>query len=205
MFPVTAPTPIFLVRHAESTANADGEIADDDDAPLTDRGVAQSRALIAMFESERIASIHSSDLARARASVAPLADARQLPVSWTARLREPVAGRRPTRFADVDRARGLLRDVSSSIATPRTESHAELVARLRAFVGELTFDCSGSGIVVCSHFATLNVLVRLLVDRADPPPGIWIDLANASVSRVDFDVEAGVGEIRFLNQTSGRR
>ncbi len=55
-----------MVRHGETEWNRDGRIQRYGDSPLTDRGVAQARAVAARLARERFDSIHSSDLGRAR-------------------------------------------------------------------------------------------------------------------------------------------
>ncbi len=61
---------LILVRHGESTGNADGLLLGRIDAPLTVRGLAQARALGPLVAGA--ARVISSPLARARATAAAL-------------------------------------------------------------------------------------------------------------------------------------
>ncbi len=62
----TISTEIFLVRHAEKTA-------DKDDPALTQRGQARALLLADMLKDAKITQIHSSDYTRTRDTAAPLA------------------------------------------------------------------------------------------------------------------------------------
>src|SRR5690242_596043 len=59
-----APSRLLLVRHGESTWNADGRIQGQLDPPLSERGVAQAREVAERFAGHRLAGLYSSDLAR---------------------------------------------------------------------------------------------------------------------------------------------
>jgi broad specificity phosphatase PhoE len=194
---------VLLVRHAESEANAAGGALDQAEASqLTSAGRAQALALQGAFRETRIDAVFSSDLVRAVDTVAPLAGTLGLGMKKTPLLREPRSGRRTTKFADAEQVAALLTDLSRA-AEPSmtTETHAEVVTRLRRFLTELGSASSGGAIVVCSHFVTLNVLLRLLVDERDPPAAVWAHFDNASVTRVDFPAGSGgvVGIIRYMN------
>lgn len=58
-------TKIFLVRHGETQWNLEGRMQGHLDSPLTDKGVAQAKALAEKLHHYFFAAIYSSDLSRA--------------------------------------------------------------------------------------------------------------------------------------------
>ena len=64
----------------------------------------------------------------------------------------------------------------------RTETHGELVTRLRSLIALLP---SAENTVIVSHFVTLNVLYRIFTDEGIPKPGLALHLDNGSVTRLD--------------------
>lgn len=80
---------LVLVRHGETTWNAAARVqGQNDESVLTEKGRAQAMALVEVLGHLDVAAIWSSDLGRARATAAPLADALRLTVSEHAGLRE---------------------------------------------------------------------------------------------------------------------
>jgi broad specificity phosphatase PhoE len=59
-----APSRLLLVRHGQSTWNADRRIQGQLDPPLSERGIEQASALAERLAGQRLAGFYSSDLAR---------------------------------------------------------------------------------------------------------------------------------------------
>jgi hypothetical protein len=84
-------TDLYLIRHGESHANIDGVIsAMATDRGLTERGLAQVRALAARLETGEIPAdaLYASTLPRARMTAEIVAAALDLPVEWNDDLHE---------------------------------------------------------------------------------------------------------------------
>ncbi len=194
-------TTLLLVRHAESRANAQGETEQDTDSPLTKHGQQQAQYLAEAFRQTHVRAIVCSDTQRARDTVAPLAEARGLTVVEHPALREPRSNRRPAHFVDAAQASALLERLRTGQLPPPpppAETHAEVVARLRDLITTLPAE---GPVVICSHYVTLNVLVRLLIDANPAPSALWAHFANASVTRVDLPASRHppVGILTYLN------
>lgn len=86
------PSRLFLVRHGESTWNAERRVQGQHDPPLSRKGRQQARELAARLDGHHVAAFYSSDLRRARETAEPLAEslARE-PVELTG-LREIALG-----------------------------------------------------------------------------------------------------------------
>lgn len=198
----------LLIRHAQSEANAGGDNEQDTDSPLTSLGQQQARLLAEAFRDTHVGVIVSSDSLRARDTVAPLACSQDKRVLPREHLREPRSNRRTTQFADLEQAAkllDLLRSGQLPPAPPPPETHAEVVARLRQFLDDLRASAEEGPVVICSHYVTLNVLVRLLIDPQEPPAALWAHFDNGSVTRVDVPASRRplVGILKYLNWTSG--
>jgi broad specificity phosphatase PhoE len=194
----------FLVRHAQSEANAGGDNEQDTNSPLTALGQQQAQLLAEAFRETQVGAIVSSDSLRARDTVAPLAARQGKSVLLREQLREPRGNRKTTQFADAEQAAvllELLRAGKLPPPPPPAETHAEVVTRLRGLLGEVRTLAAAEPVVLCSHYVTLNVLVRLLIDAGEPPAALWAHFDNGGVTRVD--VPAGrlppVGVLQFLN------
>lgn len=190
-----AAASIYLVRHAQSVSNASvGAPERDTDSPLTELGQTQARALTTAFQYSDLSEIVCSDTARARETVAEIARTHGLSARESDRLREPRQAARSTQVLDLHDARAMLEQLRVNPPTTAitTETHAELLTRLRAEIAAMEGALEARrGLVICSHFVTMNVLLRLLTDPRDPTPGLWARFENASVTRVDVDVASG--------------
>lgn len=83
---------IALVRHGETGWNAERRYQGHKDIPLNENGRRQALALGEHMGDWNILAIYSSDLARARDTVAPIAGRRALPIRLDPRLREMAFG-----------------------------------------------------------------------------------------------------------------
>jgi|GEM_PF-1920365 len=198
----------FLVRHAQSEANAGDDNEQDTDSPLTALGQQQAQLLAKAFRETQVGAIVSSDSLRARDTVAPLAARQGKSVLLREQLREPRGNRKTTQFADAEQAAvllELLRAGKLPPPPPPAETHAEVVARLHSLLGEVRPLAAAGPVVICSHYVTLNVLVRLLIDAGEPPAALWAHFDNGGVTRVD--VPSGrlppVGLLQYLNWAPG--
>jgi probable phosphoglycerate mutase len=187
----------LLVRHGESERNAEaGARETDSDSALTPRGRGQASALARWLHQQfdsRAVSLRASPARRCVETAQIVANRLGLPVVIDEDLREPPE-RPPTLVASPDEARAMLDAIANGQPpkrAPRTETHAELVERLRAALARATSD-EAPVVVLVSHFVTLNVLLRVLVEPSSPRAGLWVRLDNASVTRVEIDAMGGV-------------
>ncbi len=83
-----AGTELILIRHGETEWNRDRRIQGQTDVELSALGHEQARRLSLRLTREPICAIYSSDLARARQTAEPIAEALSLPIHETPLLRE---------------------------------------------------------------------------------------------------------------------
>jgi len=156
---------IYLVRHGETTYNAEGRIQGHSDAPLSEVGMRQSRAVAGRLAGERFSAVYSSDLGRARATAEIVSEGRELAVEQTSLLRE----------ANLGVLQGLTRtemderypiDLHEWRRNPRTmrppgaETHEQVIERCRLFLTQTAArHKDGQTLLVVGHGGSLRGLV----------------------------------------------
>lgn len=203
-------TSFFIVRHAESVANAGGYFGSQSDSPLSPLGEAQAASLARALSKARIDAIYASDLSRARRTIEAIAAQRALPIHETALLRERSMGELTgMTFADAAAkhpevwTRLLARD--PHVAPPGGETHVELAARVTRFLAEASALHRGRTVLVASHGGTIHHLVRQLLGVHDLALTFAMHVENASVSRVDLLARPGepiVPRLLYVNRVA---
>ncbi len=183
---------LFLVRHGESTWNADGRWQGQADPPLSALGERQAEAAVAGF-AEPPDAVWTSDLTRAARTAAVLAAGLG--------LGEPRADRR-LREREVGEWSGLTRaeieERWPGYLTERRrpsgfEGDEELADRVEAVLRDLATDAPGTTIVVVTHGGAIGTLERRLGAEHEPVPnlgGRWVV--------ADDDGELVLGERQLL-------
>ena len=194
--PHPAPGPgIWLVRHGESTWNiADLAQGHNDEAELTERGLAQASDAAWQFRDQPIRAIYASDLRRARQTAAAFAVVLGLPVFADTRLRERSLGV----FEGLPRAEngpevtGLDADrvVDPDARPAGGESVRDLYHRAAGFLDELTItvgdDDAAGDVLIVAHGGTVRVLTAYLSGISADQMS-WGPVDNATTVRIpDF-------------------
>lgn len=193
---------IYLVRHGETDSNAAGITMGQKDVPLNERGAAQARQTAGWLKRYPVTRIVSSDLMRAAATAAPLAEALGLPVVNDPRLRELGFGIFEGRhIADCEREHPEIvarwRAGEFDFAPPGGETRRSLMDRTRAVLREL-LAAEDEHIAVFAHGGTLNAMHTHIIEEGLTEPREHIHrvfrFSNGSVSMA---AHAG-GQWRFL-------
>jgi probable phosphoglycerate mutase len=154
-----ATTRVLLVRHGESTWNAEQIWQGQADPPLSALG--EQQAIDAAVHADGVDAVWSSDLARARRTAEIVASERGLPVVVDARLRERDAGEWQglTRVEIEDRYPGYL---ASGRRPPGFEGDAALVTRALAAIEAIGTAHRGQTVLVVTHGGVVRTLERHL-------------------------------------------
>jgi broad specificity phosphatase PhoE len=201
---------LILVRHGESTGNAEGRLLGRQDSPLTDRGKAQAAALrSAVAGATRLI---SSPLARARDTADALATGLDVEID--------------DRWIEVDYGEydgQLLGSVPAEVwrhwrsdpdyRPPGGETLTEAGVRVRQACEEL-FGCDGEGargpgpVVVVSHVSPIKAATCWALGLG--VEGSWrLYLATASITRLDWGPTGPVlhrfNETPWATDGEGRR
>ena len=181
---------LYLVRHGETTYNADGRVQGHQDPPLTDIGIRQAEAIAERLARERFTAVYSSDLQRASETAKLIAAPHGLAVRETPLLRESRLGvvegltrreieeRYPT--ADHEwRANPL------TMRPPGAETIEQVIERCRTFLQQILSDHEDSGLIlIVAHGGSARGLV---IAALDLPVQTYrqMHFANASLSILD--------------------
>ena len=184
---------LILVRHGQSTGNADGLLMGRIDAPLTEQGLAQARALAPWVAGA--SRVISSPLSRARATAEALATG--LPIEIDDRWVEVDYGEFDGRPLGSVPSEVWTRWRSDPDFRPSGgETLAETSARVRGACDEL-FATEGDGargpgpVVVVSHVSPIKAATCWALGLGDQ--GAWrLYLATASMTRIGWGADGPV-------------
>lgn len=149
-------TTIYLIRHAESTANVAHICAGSLDIALTKLGCMQAEKLSEYFEDKRIDSVYSSDLKRARNTALPTAKKKGLEIHTTPLLRETYNGVWEGMFMDdvietYPREWSYWKKMMGDSKAPSGETRDETRDRMRDIMTKIAEENDGKAIIVVSH------------------------------------------------------
>ncbi len=204
-------TRIVAIRHGETAWNVDTRIQGHRDIALNDTGRWQAAQVARALAGESIAAVYASDLLRAHATGAAIAEAAGAPLHAEPGLRERSFGMLEGRtFAEIETElpeqaqRWRKRD--PHFAPEGGESLTVLQARIAEITARLAARHLGEQIVLVAHGGVLDVLYRLATGQALQAPRTWL-LTNAAVNRLLWAPEAltlvGWGDTRHMD-SAGR-
>lgn len=166
---MTAPSIVYLARHAETVWNVERVFQGHQDSPLTERGREQARRLGQRLAAEQLAAVYASDLGRARTTAEAVAVAQGLAVRTHAGLREIDTGqwtglaRRAVRAVPEWSARlDLYRDRPWEHRMPGGETIGEVQARALIALREIATQHAGESVAVVTH----HLVVETIMARA---------------------------------------
>jgi broad specificity phosphatase PhoE len=191
---------LILVRHGESTGNADGLLVGRIDAPLTEQGQTQAGALAPWVAGAT--RLISSPLSRARATAEALATG--LPIEIDDRWVEVDYGEFDGRpLGSVPSELWSRWRSDPDFRPPGGETLAETGARVRSACDEL-FATEGEGarsqgpVVVVSHVSPIKAATCWALGL--PDQGAWrLYLATASMTRIGWGADGPV--LNRFNET----
>lgn len=180
---------LVLVRHARSSANADGVLAGRlDGVHLDDEGRAQAEALVSKFSGVQVTQILGSPMVRCRETAEALCIEKRVGYTVTEALTEVDYGLWSGRKLDDLSKEPLWSDIQerpTSVTFPEGESMAGLFARTKTFL-ELMRDFDENAVVLA--FSHGDVIKALLANAYAMEPDhfqrIVVDPASISVVRI---------------------
>jgi len=160
-------TRICLVRHGETTWNAEKRIQGQIDIGLNAAGLAQAQAAADWLAGEAVTALYSSDLLRARQTAERIAYRMRLPPVFRPEFRERRYGFFEGLTYDESRARYPADYHAFETRDPDFvipfggESLRQLHARVSGGLRELTAAHEGEAIIVVTHGGVLDIVNRL--------------------------------------------
>ena len=179
-------THLYLIRHGQSTWNAEGRMQGWADPPLDEVGRQQAAALAERLRAVALDAIYSSPLLRARETAEAVAVLHGRPVELDDRLKERHLGEWTGLTGDEVEARFPNRRSSDDWrigGPPGGEGQAQLVARAAAALAEITAAHREGTVVVMSHGGTLNAYLAhalgIPMERR-----VYFGFENAAIARL---------------------
>ncbi len=180
---------LYLIRHGESTYNAEGRIQGQSDVPLSELGRRQSRAVAEAMADVPADAVYSSPLQRALAVAKDIAAEHGLPVRTDPKLKEICVGVFQDRLRSEleaeypdDLARWLSGD--EDFAIPGGESRRQLADRGCEAIRLIAANGHRTAVVV-AHGGVLVATLRRLIDL--PRPLSPFSLRNCSITKLTAD------------------
>jgi 2,3-bisphosphoglycerate-dependent phosphoglycerate mutase len=160
-------TEIILVRHGETHWNAAGRIQGQVDSPLTERGIAQAKAVGKRLQHEPFTSLYASHLGRVIETARHIAAVTGHAITIDERLQERAYGIfEGLTYAEAESQHGEIYAAycaqrhTADFTLPGAESLRDLVERGQAILQELAQKHLGERIVIVSHGALLGAVLR---------------------------------------------
>ncbi|OFX35551.1 MAG: hypothetical protein A2Z07_08235 [Armatimonadetes bacterium RBG_16_67_12] len=200
-------TTLYLLRHAETTWNAERRIQGTLDAPLSERGARQVRALVDALRDVRLSALYSSPLQRAMETAQPVVSAHALAVRVADGLREIDQGEWESRLLDEVRESDGARLQAwwaspDTVRMPGGETLGEVQRRAMRSVFEIAAGHAGETVAAVGHGGVNKTILLALLGA--PLASYWrIRQHNACINVVEFDGD--LTRIITLNETSHLR
>ncbi len=197
-------TRLFLVRHGQSTKNAERRFGGHSATPLSSLGRKQAFATAKALAKERIHLIYSSDLLRAVQTARPLARILRLPINEVPAFRERNVGvlegltfeEAEAKYPN-DYQALISRDFRHVITNG--ESYFQLLQRVKAEIEKILQEHEGKNIVIFSHtgvicFTSLYLLGAIHETTTHTP---WLVTSNCGICRFEFRGRQNVRLLAF--------
>ena len=158
-------TQFIIVRHGETEWNIKGIRQGHLDSRLTERGVAQAKALATRLGREKFSALYSSDLGRALETAREIADVTRHEIVTEPLLRERHLGIFQGLSGDEIDAkypaeRRLMRTMGPGYVIPDGESMVQQVERNVGFLDALAQKHSGETVVIVTHGGVVSGFFR---------------------------------------------
>ena len=158
-------TTLYLIRHAESVANADNLLAGRIDYPLSATGKLDAAAIAEEFSATiNVDLIWCSPLLRAQQTAAPFLTACNAPLRLDERLQEQHMGRFSGKsYAEVESDTSYCHDRTARwdwVPEGGGESYRMIAARVDSFLADLRSQCEREGlhsVLIVTHAVTLRL------------------------------------------------
>jgi len=181
---------ILLLRHGETLWNIEGRIQGHGDSPLSAEGLAQADALARRLVAERPDVLYTSDLGRARQTMAPIARATGLAPRIDPALRERCYGVFEGRtWPEIERdfPQEYAQHLSGSpqVRAQGGESMLEFHERAVGALTRIAESAADGKVVIVAHGGVLGMLYRHIANIPLAAPRTYA-MPNASINRFSF-------------------
>jgi alpha-ribazole phosphatase len=171
---------LYLIRHGEVEGAAPGKLLGHTDAPLSARGVEQSRKLAETLTTAQLSAIYSSDLQRATLMAEIIAQRYQLQVQSYAVWREIDMGdwegrTIATLYDETPPLIGQLFNNTESFKYPGGESFAVFTARVQRALNHLLITHTHGEVALVTHAGVCRAIIGSVLEM---PERTWLRLGQ---------------------------
>ena len=186
---MASKTTVYLVRHGETEWNLSGRWQGHADAPLTDRGESQARALGERFKTESFDACYVSDLGRAMRTAELISRPTGMNFEPDARLRERDLGvmQGLTTQEMLERCPDVFdsfRNAGPDYIVPEGESFRQFHERCVEALEDYVSRHQGERVLLVTHGGVLGAILRYVTGIPLEAPRRYV-LLNGSVNVVD--------------------
>lgn len=160
---------IYIARHGETTWNVEGRIQGRSDPDLSQKGVAQSLALLEQLKDRPISAIYTSTLQRSILTAQPIAKFLNLPIQKQPELDEMafgiMEGVQVSSFnEELKREWERFKENRFTYRIPGAENYTDVANRLRPFKEKILRDHAGQEILIIGHMIVNRFLIGMLLE-----------------------------------------
>ncbi len=196
---------IYLLRHAESTANEQKSFSGSDLNPqLSEKGLSQLDKISSLFKNKKISGVYCSPLSRSIQTAKFISDSLNLKLVLDPRLSELKIGdwihgtENPLvkwmNYYNEEKSKGIPR---KNIRPPKGENSWDHMKRLASFLEEIK-KIEGE-LIVIAHSGTNKVLLGMITGK-DPDEFYTLPQENGCLNELYFDGKTW--EVTKINDTS---
>jgi broad specificity phosphatase PhoE len=194
---------LILIRHGESTANAEGRLQGRADFPLSERGRSEAAGLATRLRTFELSALYSSPLSRARETADIVSSALGLAVIEHDDLAEydfgPLGGltREQIReqYPEFVRAQAEGR---RGEGVPGLELYEDFAARVVRVMDEIIASHRDGSVAVVTHGGVLGIFTRIALGLPFERPGMVV-FGNCSITEFEVgDARPGRGRFQLL-------
>ncbi len=159
---------IYVARHGETTWNEEGRIQGRSDPGLSQRGYAQSLALLHQLKDRPLSAIYTSTLQRSIETAQPIADRLHLPIQRHPELDEIafgiLEGKLLYDFDEELKAEwNRFKDDRFIYRIPGAENYADVSNRIKPFMERFLEDHKGQEVLIVGHRVVNRLLIGMLM------------------------------------------
>jgi broad specificity phosphatase PhoE len=160
---------IYIARHGETTWNVEGRIQGRSDPGLSQKGYAQSLALLHQLKDCPLSAIYTSTLQRSIQTARPIADQLGLPIQRQPELDEIafgiLEGKNLYAFDEALKTEwDRFKDNRFTYRIPGAENYADVANRIGPFEQRLLQNHEGQEVLIVGHRVVNRLLIGMLME-----------------------------------------
>ena len=194
----------FIIRHAETELNKNGRIQGHIDAELSEEGKQQAEKLAQALSKEKIDAVYCSDLKRCRQTIAPLLKIKEIPTTYTKKLRERkygiFEGKPKEEFFKYMSVDNFIAKYKRKI--PGGETFDKMRERTAALLNRIIEKEKDKNVLISTHGGvSIAVIINLLNGKPEKDNENYEKYRASNTSLTIINIENNSPEVLLLSST----